>query len=314
MKTLIYQRGRGYYGQLGHGSKDDELLPKKVTELANEVIVDVACGGNHTAALTSKGSVYTWGNNSCGRTGHVSTHRTPRLLRKLSNKIVICISANGYHTACVTQEGKVFTFGSGRYGKLGHGDEVSHHTPKMIDSLEGAKVKQLSCGHYHTALCTVEGKVYTFGEGDSGKLGHGDDDDRYLPQLVQALKDYIVTKVQCGKDHSMALTSDGYVFTWGGNGLNGKLGLSYDSLESLSLPHVVEELLEHKASQIASFGEHSTVLVDSSPCPVVVLGGDCLIMRNTPTWCSWLRTSLSMPILTSFVRRANTSKRCFDQR
>ena len=76
----------------------------------------------------------------------------------------------------------------------------------------------------------------------------------------------------------------------------------------------VEELLEHKASQIASFGEHSTVLVDSSPCPVVVLGGDCLIMRNTPTWCSWLRTSLSMPILTSFVRRANTSKRCFDQR
>ena len=242
-------------------------MPLRVMGLANEVIVDVACAGNHTAALTSKGLVHTWGNNSGGRTGHVSTHRTPSLLTKLSHKTVIYISANQYHTACVTQEGEIFSFGTGRYGKLGHGDEVSCHTPKLVDALEGVKVEQLSCGHYHTALCTEEGQVYTFGEGEKGKLGHGDHEDRYLPELVQALKGYFVTQVQCGKSCTMALTSSGYVFTWGDNGQNGKLGLSHKSLDSLSFPHVVEGLLEHEASEISSFGDHSMVLVTSNPCP-----------------------------------------------
>ena len=47
------------------------------------------------------------------------------------------------------------------------------------------KIKDASCGYYHTGLVTQSGKVFTFGENDNGKLGLGEDaDDTYhVPQV-----------------------------------------------------------------------------------------------------------------------------------
>ena len=99
----------GAYGEFGHNN----YTPQKVEALADEVIVDVACGWDHTCAVTSTGSILTWG---CGiETGHGAWNRVlePRLLQDLSSKSVVNVSANTYHTACVTKAGEVFTWGSG---------------------------------------------------------------------------------------------------------------------------------------------------------------------------------------------------------
>ena len=50
------------------------------------------------------------------------------------------------------------------------------------------KIKDASCGYYHTGLVTQSGKVFTFGENDNGKLGLGEDaDDTYhVPQVFVA--------------------------------------------------------------------------------------------------------------------------------
>ena len=285
--SCLCDRGCGYHGQLGHGIEKDELSPKEVTvdftTDIDEVIVHVACGESHTIAVSSTGAVYTWGNNSCGRTGQGKSQRIARLPRLVrggdfatgigGRRIIIGISASASHTACVSQEGEVFTFGSGNYGKLGHGNEDSSFVPILVKGLVGIKVAQVSCGHFHTAFCTENGGVYTCGEGENGKLGHGDYEDRYTPELVHGLDGLVVIQVQCGIDHSMALTKEGYVFTWGENGRNGKLGLLNGNepqiqIQSLSLPNMVEELIKHKISQIATFREHSMVLANSSPCPL----------------------------------------------
>jgi alpha-tubulin suppressor-like RCC1 family protein len=57
--------------------------------------------------------------------------------------------------------------------------------------------------------------MYTFGQGENGQLGHGDKENKSSPVLVQALVGKYMTQVQCGHFHTMALTSSGYVFTWG---------------------------------------------------------------------------------------------------
>ncbi len=104
----------------------------------------------------------------------------------------------------------------GKFGRLGHGNERSYHTPNRVDSLIGQRPKQVSCGGFHTAVVTEDGKVLTFGGGEHGQLGH-DRFNRLMPTLVQALDDVSVSYVTCGWSHSVALTSDGHLYSWGKN-------------------------------------------------------------------------------------------------
>ena len=48
-------------GQLGHADgKSRTAVPTKVASLTGLVITQIACGYNHTAALTCKGELLTW--------------------------------------------------------------------------------------------------------------------------------------------------------------------------------------------------------------------------------------------------------------
>jgi E3 ubiquitin-protein ligase HERC2 len=93
----------------------------------------------------------------------------------------------------------------------------------------------------------VAGKVFTFGVGSYGKLGHGNDSNQLVPKLVEELDEERVVSLSCGADHMAALNStalplpqpkpemcllltcayvstvEGDVFTWGCGG-NGRLG------------------------------------------------------------------------------------------
>ena len=58
----LYSWGTGENGELGHGSCHREIKePKKIKHEAS--FVHVSCGNNHTAAVDSKGNMYTWGEN-----------------------------------------------------------------------------------------------------------------------------------------------------------------------------------------------------------------------------------------------------------
>ncbi|KAJ2557502.1 hypothetical protein GGH95_005152, partial [Coemansia sp. RSA 1836] len=69
----VFVFGNGDCGQLGLG--EDMLERKKpfpVGALAGEAVVDVACGGLHTMALTAGGALWSWGCNdqqALGRSG-----------------------------------------------------------------------------------------------------------------------------------------------------------------------------------------------------------------------------------------------------
>ena len=271
----IINRGCVHNGQLGHGCRFGKFTPKKVKALADEVVVEVACGGYHTCAVTSTGSIFTWGYGIATGHGEGIFVLQPRLLQDLSSKGVISVSAF-LCTAYVTKAGEVFTWGGedrgklghGYCGKLGHGDERKQLTPKRVEALVGVKVKQVSCGRDHTAVCTEDGRMYTFGTGEHGELGQGDKENKTSPALVQALEGKHITQVQCGQEHTMALTSGGYVFTWGYEGYDG-IGHGNSKLKWCSIPCLVEGLREHKVVQISSGYSHCAVLVDpTSPSTI----------------------------------------------
>lgn len=60
----------------------------------------------------------------------------------------------------------------GDYGKLGHGNCSIQKNPKLITgALSGKNVKCVCAGYRHSAAVTEDGELYTWGEGDYGRLG-----------------------------------------------------------------------------------------------------------------------------------------------
>jgi alpha-tubulin suppressor-like RCC1 family protein len=94
-----------------------------------------------------------------------------------------------------------------------------------------------------------------------------------FPVLVQALLEGIhITQVQCGGYHIMALTSSGYVFTWGSSSEHSarRLGDGKTTLNDFTISCRVEELREHDTiAQISSYHHHSaSVLLDPNLSPI----------------------------------------------
>lgn len=65
----------------------------------------------------------------------------------------------------------LYTF-LGDYGKLGHGNFATQNQPTAIGGpLTGKIVTYIHAGYRHSAAVSIDGELYTWGEGDHGRLG-----------------------------------------------------------------------------------------------------------------------------------------------
>jgi alpha-tubulin suppressor-like RCC1 family protein len=122
-----------------------------------------------------------------------------------------------------------FAWGWGLAGGLGNGSTSDQHTAAAVDTsgvLSGKTVTAIATSGYHTLAVTSDGKIYGWGVNFRGELGDGTLTTRTSPVAVDmsgALSGKSVVAVAASFELSVALTSDGLVFTWGDN-LNGELG------------------------------------------------------------------------------------------
>lgn len=79
-----------------------------------------------------------------------------------------------------------------------------------IQRCDNIELTQVSCGSNHTLVLSSDGmEVFSFGEGQHYKLGHGVTTSVNTPQSIPQLSGVGVSKVTCGKEFSMALTNNG---------------------------------------------------------------------------------------------------------
>ena len=97
------------------------------------------------------------------------------------------------------------------------------HTVDQLRGLDG-QLSQVSFGGSHMLALTRSGQVYTLGDGSLGQLGHGNLASCPEPRLLSQLAGRTVAQVACGGSHSLALSEHGEVFAWG-RGFEGQLGL-----------------------------------------------------------------------------------------
>ncbi|XP_072960079.1 PH, RCC1 and FYVE domains-containing protein 1 isoform X1 [Typha angustifolia] len=235
----VFTWGEESGGRLGHGVGTDIVHPHLVESLAICNAEFVACGEFHTCAVSMSGELYTWGDgtHNVGLLGHGNnvSHWIPkRVSGPLDGLQVAYVTCGTWHTAVITSAGQLFTFGDGTFGVLGHGNRESISYPREVESLMGLKTIAVACGVWHTAAVVEvivaqssasvsSGKLFTWGDGDKYRLGHGDKDPRLKPTCVPSLIDYNFHKVACGHTLTIGLTTSGRVFTMGST-VYGQLG------------------------------------------------------------------------------------------
>ena len=63
----------------------------------------------------------------------------------------------------------------------------SYDRPKMIEALQGKHIRDIACGSGHSVAVMSNGEVYTWGQGEHGRLGHGDELIQTKPKQVSSM-------------------------------------------------------------------------------------------------------------------------------
>ncbi|KAH6823522.1 Regulator of chromosome condensation family protein [Perilla frutescens var. hirtella] len=270
----VFTWGEDAGGRLGHGVEKDFSRPRLVEFLALTNMEFVACGEFHTSALSASGDLYTWGDGThhVGLLGHGknNSHWIPkRISGSLEGLHVISVACGSWHSAVVTSSGHLLTFGDGTFGALGHGDYESVAYPKEVQSLRGLKTVFISCGVWHTAAIVEVSshpganassrKIFTWGDGDKNRLGHGNKETFLVPTCVSALIDYNIQQIACGHNITVVLTTSGHVFTVG-SAAHGQLG---DPQSDGKLPRLVQDGLAGEFVEQISCGTHHVAALTS---------------------------------------------------
>lgn len=204
----VYGFGSGKRGQLGISKDKVRLIniPQATLGLEDVIIVSIHADGDHSAALSDDGRLYTWGR---GFSGASDTHVPQCVYTDLS----FSQAALGWnHALLLTADADIFMLGSYGNGILISPDmenQETHRTKNStgplsrIPGLTGRKVLQIAAGAEHSALVSDDGKIMTWGWGEHGQLGLGHSVDQSIPQVVniggeRPSRQHRSNKVYCG--------------------------------------------------------------------------------------------------------------------
>ena len=272
----VWAWGNNASGQLGDNSVNSAKSPVQVRGLLNNGLLNnaiaVASGGRHSLALLCDGSLLAWGANDAGQLGNGNNDSSlfPVLVKGLPNDIpVFSIAAGDMHSIAILVDGSIWAWGDNSFGQLGNTTIDNSSTPVKVSGIDGAgfldKAYKVAAGSFHNLVLLSNGDIVSFGNNEEGQLGNGNTGGILLSPTRVLITDKLdslkkVIDVDAGKNHSLALLSDGSLLAWGDNS-KGQLGDS--SFVDASEPVYVKGISNVK--QIASGDDFNiAVLKDST--------------------------------------------------
>ncbi|EKX40966.1 hypothetical protein GUITHDRAFT_46944, partial [Guillardia theta CCMP2712] len=157
----------------------------------------------------------------------------------------------------------VYSWGKNKYGQLGLGHTNNVPLPTGIlslsDPLNRKNVRSIGAGKSHSAVIAEDGDVYTWGRGWEGQLGHDVVTEIELePHIVPKMENRGSSAVACGRNHTVVVTDNGLIYTWGENKA-GQLGTG--DLKSSNSPVLIDSALNLPSVLSIACGEFHTVAI-----------------------------------------------------
>jgi len=228
LRGWVLSFGSGDCGQLGHGTEEDEDLsvgrPRVVETLKDKVISSVACGGMHNLVLeATKGELFTWGCADNDVLGRTGDENFPAPVNFPDKVRLIQVSAGDCHSAAIGMNGACYIWGT------------------YLDK---------------------DGRKWWNTHADGAKaFGH----TQLEPMLVTELqgKHGGVSQIASGANHTIALCTDGQVYSWG-IGDVGQLGRKVCELKDDAGVYRKDDILRDHLVPASMRYENDKSLVDTA--------------------------------------------------
>eukprot|EP01137_Pigoraptor_chileana_P022953 Opistho-2@7175 len=129
--------------------------------------------------------------------------------------------------------------------------------PLQISFPPRIRIRSVAIGGRHCLAATVDGQVFSWGDGSSGQLGHGNTESYSMPLLIEALVGKSIASVSCGDDFSAFNSENGLLMTCG-SGARGALG--HGDYNDHLKPRLVESLLVKEIASVSCGAAHMCAL------------------------------------------------------
>lgn len=201
----LYGWGKNDKGQLGDGSYSNKSSPTKIT-----------LGSENNVAGVGRGVLTSDGDEGGGLT-------------------FIAVSSAATHTIAIDSQGDVWGWGFNNAGRLMGSNDLSpegtdNFAPTKIPGLEGKNIKFVVAGLYNNLAIDGDGFLWSWGNAfgyEGSSLGLGELASTVYPQApaqITSTGSVTFTTASIGNGFSLALDTDGNVWVWGRNTLDGVLG------------------------------------------------------------------------------------------
>ncbi len=229
--------GANFFGQLGNSVNvgGSTATPTSVgLPPGAGSVVQAAAGYDFSAALTTSGQVYEFGDNSAGQlgitanSGTMTANPTPTAVTLAGDSHPITQAvAGGAFVVARTSDDHLWSWGDntdGQLGTPGSSGAPTNPTPQDITFTAVGHFVGLAAGANHALALTSSGQVFSWGDDHYGQLGRDPSEnpafttDEY-PQQILSFPPSAgpIVAIAAGGNHSLALDSGGQLYAWGDN-------------------------------------------------------------------------------------------------
>ena len=222
----VWGWGDNFFKQLGVPSPGYSRIPLKIE--SDYKFVKVSAGGSNSAAISTDGTLYTWGENGLGLgSSQKLTFSTVSLASMYRvyccDDKIVDVSLGEKFGLAIDENGIVYSWGYNNYGQLGSGlrttrqDNNNKTYPDVIGTIR-EKAVRISTTQCTSIVITETGKVYIFGY--VGKLlgeEGGDTDCKLFPYLIYDDACYAYSVYSSGGELLLVMEDNGECYSRGSN-------------------------------------------------------------------------------------------------
>lgn len=252
-------------GRYGNGTLSSSSVPLEIDYtsvlLSEETIDKIALGYDHTLILTSQHRVLSTGINAGYQLGDgtsITTNVPIDITSRfdyLEDEFIIDIHGGYRYSVALSSEDRLFEWGTRGNYNYSFDQSKPSLVPDFLSLLGSDSISSYSFGGAHGFIMTSSGKIIGFGHNTMNQIGYVNNADSKAVDVTHQFRmreGESLRMVVAGFQHSIAVTSDNRLLTWGNNE-NSELGNGFAVVYPAPVP--IEITIHVKsASEYITYG------------------------------------------------------------